>query len=245
MSLTRIRVKRDATKLVCALATACLLAFGVQARDKQEPPAAGVRVPSAVVRSVRKAPLGSIQDMYQLDLRGGEERYRLTPSDVIAVGFPRSPEFNQTVTIQPDGCVTLAGIGDIRLAGLTTGEALAAIQSAYAVTLSEPLVTLDLKDFNRPYFIVSGEVRRPGKYDLRGFTSATEALATAGGFNASARRSWVLLFRRAGNDWYDVKPLNMKKLLEGRGMNEDVEIRAGDMIVVPATVFSRIRRSVF
>jgi polysaccharide biosynthesis/export protein len=245
MSLKRRPQKRRTTTLAGIIGVAFLLAFGAQARDRQESPTADAKLPSALVRGVHKAPIGSIQDAYQLDLRDGTQRYRLSPSDVILVTFPRFPELNQTITLQPDGFVTMAEIGDIRLAGLTTEGALAAIQSAYSLTLNEPLITIELRDFNRPYFIVSGEVRRPGKYDLRGFTSATEALATAGGFKASARRSSVLLFRRAGDDWYDVKPLNVKKLLEGRGINEDVEIRDGDMIVVPSTVFSRIKRTIF
>ena len=133
-------------------------------------------------------------------------------------------------------------VGAVHLAGLTAEEALASIQSAYALTIDNPVVTLELKDFKRPYFIVSGEVRKPGKYDLRGYTSITEALATAGGFNEFAKRLSVLLFRRAGDEWYAVKALDLKKLLEGREVNEDIEIRAGDMIVVPATAFSKVRR---
>lgn len=181
-------------------------------------------------------------DAYKTDLQIGMQDYRLCASDVILVKFPFAPAFNQRLTIQPDGVATLAGIGNIRLEGLTTREALESIQSGYARILDAPLVTIELEDFKKPYFIVVGEVNKPGKYDLRGFTSVTEALGAAGGFGKDAKLSSVLLFRRSGNDWYEVKPLNLKRLFTGREVTEDVQLRPGDMLVVPSTAFSRIRR---
>jgi polysaccharide export outer membrane protein len=223
------------------LVATCALAAGAHANEQQDRFApAGEPLPAA--HKVSREPIGIIQDTYQLDAGYGSARYRLAPSDVLAISFPHMPAFNQTVTIEPDGFATMAHVGAIHLAGLTADEALASIQSAYALKIDEPMVILELKNFKRPYFIVSGEVRKPGKYDLRGYTSITEALATAGGFNEFAKRSSVLLFRRAGDEWYAVKTLNLKKLLEGREVNEDVEIRAGDMIVVPASPLSKIRR---
>jgi polysaccharide export outer membrane protein len=159
-----------------------------------------------------------------------DARYRLCASDVIALTFPLTPEFNQTVSIQPDGFASLAGAGNVRLQGLTTAESEAAVRAAYAGILHEPIVTIDLKDFNKPYFIVGGEVGHPGKFDLRGETSATEAIAIAGGFNDSSRHSQVLLFRRVDASWYEVKPLNLKRILQGRNIAEDPEIQPGDML---------------
>src|ERR1700678_1465971 len=122
-------------------------------------------------------------------------RYRLCASDVIALTFAQTPEFNQTVNVQPDGYVSLAGVGDVHLEGLTSQESIVAIKAAYEPILHAPLVTLELKDFNKPYFIVGGHVFKPGKFDLRGDTTATQAVAMAGGFMESAKHSQVLLFR--------------------------------------------------
>ncbi len=108
--------------------------------------------------------------------------------------------------------------------------------------LHDPLITIELKDFNRPYFVVGGEVGRPGKYDLRGDTRATEAIAIAGGFNDASKHSQVLLFRKVNNDWYEVKPLNLKRILQGHEVNEDPEIRAGDMLYVPQNTLSKIKK---
>jgi polysaccharide biosynthesis/export protein len=176
------------------------------------------------------------------DLRRRDARYRLCASDVVSVTFPLTPEFNQTVSVQPDGFASLAGAGDVRLEGLTTQESADAVRLAYAQILNEPIVTIDLKDFNKPYFIVSGEVGHPGKFDLRGETSATEAIAIAGGFNDSSKHSQVLLFRRLNRDWYEVKPLNLKRILQGHDVNEDPEVLPGDMLFVPQNFISKIKK---
>src|SRR5882762_10857607 len=56
-----------------------------------------------------------------------EERYRLQPGDVLEVQFRYSPEFNQTVTVQPDGYVSLEIGGELKVAGLTIEQARQAI----------------------------------------------------------------------------------------------------------------------
>lgn len=173
-----------------------------------------------------------------------DNRYRLCASDVIAVNFPLTPEFDQTLTIQPDGFATLTAVGAVRLEGLTTDESIQAISAAYSKMLHDPIVTVELKKFNEPYFIVGGQVRQPGKYDLHGYTTATEAVAMAGGFNQDAKHSQVLLFRRANDDWFEVKSLNLKRILQGRDIAEDPEIQSGDMLYVPQNLVSKVKRLV-
>lgn len=177
-------------------------------------------------------------DVQELQRRG--ERYRLCASDVISLTFPITPEFDQTVSIEPDGYVNLTGAGDVHLAGLNTAESAAAVKAAYANVLHDPIVTVALKEFNKPYFIVNGQVKSPGKFDLRGTTTATEAIAMAGGFNDAAKHSQVLLFRRVNNDWFAVEKLNLKTILAGHDIQEDPEIHPGDMLYVPQNAISKI-----
>ncbi|HUA01090.1 MAG TPA: polysaccharide biosynthesis/export family protein [Candidatus Aquilonibacter sp.] len=197
-----------------------------------------------VATSNRSADAGSaqVQPAGGVDLQRRNERYRLCASDVIALTFPLTPEFDQTVNIEPDGFASLAGAGDVHLAGLTADESVEVIRAAYSGILHDPLITIELKDFNRPYFVVGGAVNRPGKYDLRGSTHASQAIAIAGGFNDTSKHSQVLLFRQVNSDWYEVKPLNLKRILQGHEVNEDAEIRPGDMLYVPQNTLSKIKR---
>jgi protein involved in polysaccharide export with SLBB domain len=175
-------------------------------------------------------------------LQSRNPRYRLCASDVIALTFPLTPEYSQTVSVQPDGFITLAGAGDVHVQGLTTQETVPAIQAAYVNVLHNSIVTIELKDFNKPYFIVGGQVFHPGKFDLRGYTTATEAVALAGGFEESAKHSQVLLFRRVNDSWTEVKNLDLKHILQGHNVNEDPEIRPGDMLFVPQNLISKVKK---
>ena len=108
--------------------------------------------------------------------------------------------------------------------------------------LHDPIVAIELKDFNKPYFSVSGQVNRPGRYDLRGDTRATEAIAMAGGFSEAAKHSQVLLFRQVNDSWYEVRTLNLKEILTGHHIDEDAEIRSGDLLYVPQNAISKIKK---
>lgn len=169
-------------------------------------------------------------------------RYELSEGDVIELSFPLTPEFNQTATVQPDGYITLLGVGDVHVTGKTVPELTQAIKAAYAKTLHEPIVTIELKDFQKPYFVAGGEVGHPGKYDLRGDTTLTQAVAMAGGFTDASKHSEVWLFHRVSREWVQSQKLNMKKMLYSGNLAEDPELHPGDMIYVPKNKLSKVKR---
>ncbi len=169
--------------------------------------------------------------------------YRLQASDVMEISFTFASEFNQTVTVQPDGFIPLKGLEKQMYAqGLTLPQLHEGIGTAYAGILHEPDVAIVLKEFDRPYFVASGEVGKPGRYDLHGDTTVTEAVAMAGGFTNQAKHSQVVLFRHVSADTVEAKLLNIKSMLSSRDLREDVHLRPGDMIFVPQNMISKIRR---
>ena len=131
-------------------------------------------------------------------------RYVIQRSDVLLLTFPLTPEFNQTVTVQPDGYVNLQNSGSIHVQGLTVPEMIEAVQTAYAHVLHKPIVNVDLGDFQKPFFTVSGQVGKPGQYELRADITVAEALAVAGGMTPTAKTQ-VFLFHRTSNDWFAVR----------------------------------------
>jgi polysaccharide export outer membrane protein len=174
----------------------------------------------------------------------GERRplYRLRNSDVIEIDFPLVPEFNQTVGVQPDGYIALKEVGELYAEGKTVPELEEAIRKAYVAVLHDPEVTVVLKDFDKPYFVASGEVTRPGKYELRGDTTVTEAQAIAGGFNGQAKRSQVVLFRRLSSELVETRLLDVKGMLKSGSLAEDLHLRPGDLLYVPQNMLSKLRR---
>jgi polysaccharide biosynthesis/export protein len=170
-------------------------------------------------------------------------RYELRAGDVLDITFEFTPEFNQAVPIQPDGFITLRDVGDIQVGGLTLPELTQTIRTAYSRILKDPTIAIFLKDFEKPYFIASGEVARPGKYDLRGDMTVVEAIAIAGGFvKESAKHSQVLLYRRVSRDWMQGRVLDVKKMMHDKDLSEDMHIKPGDMVIVPQNRLSKFER---
>ena len=181
-------------------------------------------------------------------LLGGQRRplYRLKPSDVVEITFTVAPEFNQALTVQPDGYVTPKDVGMVNAQGLTLAEFAAAVEQAYRGYLHDPQVAVALKDFEHPYFIVGGQVGRPGKYELRSDTTVAEAVQIAGGFTSQSKHSQVVLFRHVNDDLVETRVINLKKMLKANGLDnglkEDAHLRAGDMVFVPQNGISKIDR---
>ncbi|HXW57734.1 MAG TPA: polysaccharide biosynthesis/export family protein [Candidatus Cybelea sp.] len=172
-----------------------------------------------------------------------DPRYRICRDDVLVISFPLTPELNQKVSVQPDGFISLQSAGNIRVEGLTVPGVVEAVKKAYASTLHNPIVNVDLVDFQKPFFTVLGQVGKPGQYDLRYDTTVTQAIAVAGGFAASAKTQ-VFLYRAVSSNWAEVHELKIKDILSGKNIGEDTHLRPGDMIFVPENTITKFRRYV-
>ena len=185
---------------------------------------------------------GQADGMGNPQLGGGRPLYRLNRSDVVTVGFTLSPEFDQIVTLQPDGYVFLKDAGPVLAYGLTLEEFRLAVRKAYAGYLHDPQVAVALKDFEHPYFVAGGEVGRPGKYELRTDTSIMEAVQIAGGFTHEAKHSQVVLFRHVNDGLVEARLFDIKKMLKERSLSEIPSLRPGDLVFVPQNSISKIDR---
>jgi polysaccharide export outer membrane protein len=180
-------------------------------------------------------------DVNKLGFSDRHPRYLMRPGDIFDITFEYTPEFNQTVTVQPDGYVALRDAGDLYVAGLATPEVTQKLGEAYGKILNKPVISILLKDFEKPYFIADGQVGHPGKYELRGDTTVVQAVAIAGGFLTAAKHSNVVLFRRVSDQWVESKVLDVKKMENTHDLSEDMHLRPGDMVFVPKNSISKIQ----
>jgi polysaccharide export outer membrane protein len=169
-------------------------------------------------------------------------QYRLQTSDVLDIQYRYTPEFNQQATIRPDGRITVSGMGDVMAAGLTLQQITAAITDLSGQRLKDPQLTVLLKEFQKPYIFVGGEVANPGRFELRGELSAIEAVSLAGGFKPSAKDSQVLLVRKGDGEHTQTSVLDLKALIGHKTMNEDTALKPGDMLYIPSNTLSKIER---
>jgi polysaccharide export outer membrane protein len=189
--------------------------------------------------------LGCVLALNAADQGGFQERnplYRLQSSDTIEVAYRYTPEYNSTVSVQPDGYVSLQIVGQVKVSGLTAAEAAQAVARKAGRQLNKPEVTVLIKDFVHPFFVVAGDVAHPGRFEMHGAMNAIEAIAISGGFTESSKHSQVVLVRKFNSEYAQVSVLNVKKMMKANDIRENPEILPGDMLVVPQNTVSKLER---
>ncbi|PYS72989.1 MAG: Soluble ligand binding domain-containing protein [Acidobacteria bacterium] len=179
-----------------------------------------------------------------LGVFGREDRYTLNAGDVLDIQYRYTPEFNQTVTIQPDGYISLEIGGDLKVSGKNLTQVRTLILSKAKERLASPELNVILKEFQKPYVVVAGEVAQPGKIEVRERMTAIQAVLMAGGFKDSAKSSQIIVFRKLNADTAEVKTLNFKTLKKTADLENDLTLQPGDMILVPRNRLSKIERYV-
>jgi polysaccharide biosynthesis/export protein len=171
-------------------------------------------------------------------------RYKICRNDTLTITFPIAPEFDQlAITVMPDGYVNLQGAGSVYVLGLTVPETVEALKKAYSGILHDPVINVDLTDFQKPYFVALGQVGKPGQYDLRYDITVMQAVAVAGGFAPTAKTQ-IFLFHQISPTTVEVKKLNIKEILNGKNANEQVHLTPGDTIFVPEKTITNFRKYV-
>ncbi len=233
-------VKRANLILVVLASAAIAAAAGQAAGNSAETPGASS---SDVPKTVAVASGITTQPPQVSAFSERNPRYKIGRGDTLEISFPRTPDFNQTVTVQPDGYITLkGGVGDVFIIDKTVPELQALLKTSYASILHDPVINVDLKDFEKPYFTAFGEVAKPGKYDLRGDTTLMQALSITGGFRDGAKTSEVLVLRRVSSDWTEVKKIDVKKMLASGDLKEDVHLAPGDILFVGKSFMGKMDR---
>jgi polysaccharide biosynthesis/export protein len=213
-----------------------VLSIGVATAARQEHPVTSSEPAS-------KVPAVPGEDAQRPTAAERNPRYKICRDDVLALTFPLSPELNQKVTVQPDGYISLQNTGDVYVQGLTVRELVQAVKKAYVGILHDPIVDVDLLDFQKPFFTVLGQVGKPGQYDLRNDLTVTQAIAVAGGFAPTAKTQ-VFLYHAVSANWAEVRELKLKDILHGKDISEDVHLRPGDMIFVPESFIAKFKKYV-
>jgi polysaccharide biosynthesis/export protein len=169
-------------------------------------------------------------------------RYTLHPGDTVELTLRFTPEYNQTVTVQPDGYINVNLIGDVPVSGLTVEQAHDTLVEKLSARLNKPELNLVLKDFQHPYVVVGGEVQTPGKIELRQAMTAMQAVVLAGGFKPTARDTRIVVFRHLDSNMGEVKILNLHKIQDSKQLERDMALEPGDMILVPQNKLATFTR---
>lgn len=163
--------------------------------------------------------------------------FLIGPEDVLVVTVWRNQELSKEVIVRPDGKISLPLIGDIMAAGLSAQVLSRHVADALAEFMSTPTVSVQVKEINSYHIFAVGEVGKPGKIPLKSFTSVVQGISYAGGFTTFASRNNVHVLRMVKNSQGETKqvmiPVPYLDIVQGKNLEANFILKAGDVIVVP------------
>lgn len=160
------------------------------------------------------------------------DMYRLRQGDSVLISVWREDTLQRQVVVLPDGSVTFPLIGRVEVAGLSTPEAEHSIALKLKKYFPEPIVTVVIVgiDGNRAY--VTGKVIHPGSMIISGPITVLQAISMVGGFDKFADEGGIKVIRTK-SDVQEIISVDYKKIISGRDMSTNVQLIAGDTVVVP------------
>jgi polysaccharide export outer membrane protein len=159
------------------------------------------------------------------------QEYTLNPGDVVEISVFGEPDLSRSVTIGPNGKINLPLIGDIQAAGLTPAQLNESVTRAYKAYVRNPQVTVSVREYQRAYVYLVGQVARTGSVEIQRGWTVLEVMSVAGGITPRAAPRRATLIRRATGE---VIALDLDRLLNKGDRTVNPRVEPGDIIMVPA-----------
>jgi len=159
--------------------------------------------------------------------------YRIRPGDQLKVSFYLSPEFDQDVTVRPDGKISMPVMGDVKASDLTPVQLEAHLDQGFSRELLAPRATVRVQNSPGQVVYVQGEVAHPGAVHLEPDMTALQAISATGGMTDSAGPDKVILIRRDACGRPQGMRLNLGKVLNQSNNDEDAGLMPTDILIVP------------
>lgn len=158
--------------------------------------------------------------------------YLIGADDILVVLYWREKDMSAEVAVRPDGMITLPLLNEVKAAGLTPEQLRQQVEKAAAEFVEEPAVTIVVKQINSRRVFVTGNVQKAGVYPLTSSMTVLQAIAAAGGLNEYADEKGIAVMRIEGGQTKRFK-FNYKDVTRGKKLEQNIELRPGDTIVVP------------
>jgi len=155
--------------------------------------------------------------------------YRIGVEDVLDVAVRSNPDMQRLVPVRPDGKISMPLVNDVKAAGLTPMELREVLNEKFAAYIQHPDVSVVVREIHSLKVSVLGNVRMPGRYEIRGTSTVLDALALAQGFTDFAARRKIAVLRRDGSKQLRL-PFDYDAAVKG---DQNMLLKAGDIIVVP------------
>src|SRR5213594_2688427 len=161
--------------------------------------------------------------------------YRIGPEDVLDIAVWNNTAISRTVPVRPDGKISLPLLNDVQAAGLTPMQLRDVLIKKLAEYIPAPEVSVIVREVHSIKVSVIGEVKKPGRHELKNRATVLDALAMAEGLGEFASRGRIVILRQEGNTLKRI-PFNYNKVVSANGANGEMEnflLQPGDIVVVP------------
>jgi polysaccharide export outer membrane protein len=159
------------------------------------------------------------------------ESYVVGAGDVLHVVVWREPSLSGTVTVRPDGFITLPLVNEVRAVGLKTAELRETLEKRFREFVSDAYVTVGVEKIASTEVFLMGEVVKTGAYPLTGNDTLFQLLTRSGGLTPFADRRNIRISRRQGEKITEFV-VDYDAILGG-DLKQDILLKPGDRIVVP------------
>ncbi len=157
--------------------------------------------------------------------------YVIGSDDQLHITVWKEQELTETLPVRPDGKISMPLLNDVPAAGLTPLELAASITEKLKKYIADPRVTVVVTAMNSRRVFVTGEVLHTGPITLLPHMTVLQALSSAG-FTQFANVKGIYILRTVNGQQQRI-PFNYKDVVKGKHPEENIELRAGDTIVVP------------
>jgi polysaccharide export outer membrane protein len=163
---------------------------------------------------------------------GPQGQYQIGTEDVLEVIIWNNAEMSRTVPVRPDGMISLPLLNDVQAAGLTAMQMRDVLVSRLTEYMPSPEVSVIVREVKSAKVTVIGQVRTPGRYDVKTRSTVMDVLAQAGPFSNFAAVGRIFVLRADGSTTKRLS-FDYNKALSRRGDQENFVLEPGDIIVVP------------
>ena len=158
--------------------------------------------------------------------------YVLNPGDELEVAVWKEPDLTKTVIVRPDGKISFPLTGDVLAVGRTVVQVQTEITNKLKTYIPEPVVTVSVTGIEGNKIYVIGQINKPGAYVMNPRFTVLQALSIAGGMTPFAAVNDMMVLRKTGAQQRAL-PFRYGDVSKGRGIEQNVLLEAGDVIVVP------------
>jgi polysaccharide export outer membrane protein len=158
--------------------------------------------------------------------------YIIGPDDALTIVFWREKDLSGDVVVRPDGKISLPLLNDVQASGLTPDQLREALVQSASRFVTDPSVTIMVKQINSRKVYVTGQVNKPGPFALTDNMTVLQMLALAGGLQEWADADHILVMRTEQGQTKSFK-FNYKDVRKGKNLQQNILLKPGDTIVVP------------